>query len=134
MANEPALLIDEILGSKAADDGHHALFKVKISGQEVAVAFPEGQLINLISASATAAKECQRIIQQQPNLKVMLPVQWWEFGLTQDGNFAVLSFRLPGGGEVSFQVPRQWTPQMRETLEVMEGRVSNPFQSGTSKQ
>jgi hypothetical protein len=134
MAEEAALLIDEVLGSKATDDGHHALFRMKTSGQEVTFAFPEGQLMNLISASATASKECQGIIHQQPNLKMMLPVQWWEFGLTPDGNFAVLSFRLPGGGEISFQVPRQWASQMRETLEVIEGRISNPIQTGTSKQ
>jgi hypothetical protein len=134
MAGERALLIDEVLGSKATDDGHHALFKVKTSGQEVVIAFPKDELINLISAAATAAKACQSIIHEQPNLKVMLPVQWWEFGLTPDGNFAVLSFRLPGGGEISFQVPRPWTSQMRETFEVMEGRISNPIQPGTLKQ
>jgi hypothetical protein len=95
-----ALLIDEVLGSKSTDDGKHALFKVKISGQEAAIAFPEGQLLNLISGAATAANASQSIIHNQPNLKMMLPVQWWEFGITPDRNFAVLSFRLPGGGEI----------------------------------
>jgi hypothetical protein len=45
MAEEPAIVIDDILGSKPTNDGRHALLKVLIAGNEVAFALPEENLL-----------------------------------------------------------------------------------------
>jgi hypothetical protein len=135
MANqEQALLIDAVLGSTTSEDGRHALIKMTTSGSEVAFAFPHDKLVDLITAAATASKACESIIQQDPNLRQLLPVEWWEFGVNPDKSFAFLSFRLPGGSQLAFQVPIQWIPKMRETFEVMEGREPMAPPRGTSKQ
>jgi hypothetical protein len=132
--NVAALRIDEILGSSTSDDGAFALFKTLAGGSEVIVAVPREQLVQLITAAATASRACESIIQRDPNLRQVLPVEWWEFGVNPDKSFAFLSFRLPGGSQISFQVPPQWIPQMRETLEVMEGKAPTAPPAGTSKQ
>jgi hypothetical protein len=131
---ELAFVIDMIAGSKASDDGKYALFQTQASGTTVALAIPEDQLIHLISHASNAAGACQKILQRNPELKTIFPVEWWEFGLTTDKQALVLSFRLPGGMEISFQVHRSQIANMRETLETMEGRLPIQPPPGSLKQ
>jgi hypothetical protein len=131
---ELAFVIDVITGSMASDDGKYALFQTQAAGQVITFAIPEDQLIDLMSHASNSAGACQKILQRNPALKTIFPVEWWEFGPTPDKQALVLSFRLPGGKEISFQVHHTQIANMREALETMEGRLPIQPPPGSLKQ
>jgi hypothetical protein len=125
---ELAVVIDKITGSKSSDDGKYALFQTQTSGQTMTLAIPEDQLIHLVTHASNAAGACQKILQRNRELKTIFPVEWWEFGPTPDKQALVLSFRLPGGLEVSFQVHHTQIANMREApLRLTERQIGKAF-------
>lgn len=133
MANIPAITIEKALGSMSSDDGAFGLLNLKSSQGDLWLAVPFEEIPGLISTASSAAGACMKIRAQDSNQKAIFDVEWWEFRLTQDLQNLILSFRLPGGAELSFQVHRDRLPQMRETLETIEGRSQIPPSHQTSK-
>ena len=131
---ELAFVIDTITGSKASDNGKYALFQTQAAGKPLTIAIPEGQLIDLMSHASNAAGACRKILQRNPAIKTIFPVEWWEFGPTPDKQALVLSFRLPGGSEISFQVHHNQIANMRDALEIIEGKEPTQPPPGSLKQ
>ena len=127
MAQVPALSIANIEGVLSTDDGQHALFKVRdAAGVEHVIALPEGQLMHLMSLASQASGQCNKILKRDPNMKHVMPVEWWDVGGTADGQNVILTYRMPGGLELSFQIHRDAAARLHETLAAHLGIATPP--------
>jgi len=133
MANIPAFVIEKVNGVTVTDDGQHALFQVNDGQNTHALAIPVPQLANLMTLSSQAAGEAARKTRADPALKQVFPCEWWQFGLAPDNQTMVLSFRMPGGMEVSFSVHKDRAGQMIEALAAIAGQHAPP-PPGTTRQ
>ena len=114
-----AFALSSIEGVKTTDDGKHALFKTKTaSGAEHVLAVPEHQLMQLMILASKASGDCQKILQGDPQVMHVLPVERWSVGEIPDTQNVILTYRLPGNLEMSFQLHRDAAARMLETLQV----------------
>jgi hypothetical protein len=135
MSNQvPALVINGVLGSTASDDGKTAFLHVKSAANDFMLAIPQDKIVELISTASTAAAACRKILNPDKMEKQVFAVDRWEFGETPDKKGLVLSFRLPGGAEMSFQVHRDRLPQMQEALDMIAGHGPSGPPPGTVRQ
>lgn len=127
MPNMPACPIESVESVSVTDDGRHALFKLRQpGGDEVTIAIPSGELMTLMSFASQASGQAQKLLQSDPKQKHVLPTEWWEIGRHPDGQHVILSFRLPGGLELSFQIHRDAAQRYRETLDATLGSAPLP--------
>ena len=130
MAAYPPIAIAKVKGSFVPDDGRYALIDVELTqGGSIMLDFPAEQLPQLLAAAADAAGRSSRILKTDPSQKHLFPVSWWTVGEAQDGAI-VLSFQLPGGSELSFQLSRDAADRLQEVINAQLGRlpVSPPGQ------
>ncbi len=80
---------------------------------------PAGQLTKLMSLTSKA----YGALQSDPNLKHIFPTTWWDVGGHPDGENVVLSFKLKGGSELSFQIHKDAAQNMRDALDVVLGNA-----------
>ena len=122
MAKIQALTFSRIIASSVSDDGKHALFKAALAGgDEINLSVPSSELMNLMSLASSASGQAQRILQNDPNMKYVFPTDWWDIRTL--GNQVVMSFRMPGGMELSFQIHRDAAARYRETLDAILGQL-----------
>jgi hypothetical protein len=121
-----ATLIQTIEGVVVTENGTNALLKLGTVDQELVLAIPADLLMSLMASLSQACGQAARIQNKDQAIKHVFPCDWWEFGFSPDAQSLLLSFRLPGGMEMSFQVHRDRLPQMRETLSAMEGQAPTP--------
>ena len=53
----------------------------------------------------------------------VLPCEWWEISWTPDREVFALSFRMPSGTVMTFQVPRDGAINMRDSLTIGLGQL-----------
>ena len=94
--------------------GLNGTLQVRVSGRRVRTSCPPHDLMPLMAALSHASAKSARIQKDDRNLKHVLPCEWWSFGLDEAGEQLILSFRVSGGLELSFQVPRDRIQMMRE--------------------
>ena len=134
MTDHVAIAIAKIEGSTVTDDGSHALFEFStVKDETVTIAVPTNELFEFMALASQAMAVAQKILQADPNMKYILPMEWWNIWPHSDGRHVVLSFQLKGGSELSFQVDRGAAQNMRETLGVLLGDVSSPENTDTTK-
>jgi hypothetical protein len=122
-------------GAIVTDDGQSGLFKFSLGdGQDQIFSIPQDQLMPLMAGISQVSGDSARILQQDSAVKHALPAEWWSFAFSSDKTQLLLSFRLPGGMELTFQFARDRLPMMRETLQAMEGQQSTLPPAGTSRQ
>ena len=123
MAKVEALTIKEIDGVNVSDDGQYALLKLGLtSGTELTLAFPEDMLMPLMQCISHASEKAQKTHRNDPRVKLLLPVEWWEIAPHEDK--VIMSFRMTGGMEMSFQIHRDAAMHFRETLSSVLGDKS----------
>ncbi len=125
------ILIDDIVEYQASEDGRHALFRVSSGGAQSVIAFPEDKLPKLIDAASNAAGQAKRILHKNPHEKAVMAVEWWEFG--KHGDQLIMSFRMPGGSEISFAVHQDKIAHMIEVLQTINGQAP-PIDPGAKRQ
>jgi hypothetical protein len=125
MLQIPAIGVTSFEGEDISSDGQLGLFRFLSGETEVVLAIPHEQLISLMAGISNVSGKGRRVRTQNPTGRHVFPCERWAFGLTPDQRHLVLSFRVPGGAELSFQVSRTTIPAMRETLQTMEEGASN---------
>jgi hypothetical protein len=133
MADVVAIGIKSFDGSDVSPDGLHGLFKFHLEDSEMVIAIPHAILMPFMAAISHVSGQSARIRGQDKSIKHVFPCDWWEFSLDHNGQHSILSFQMPGGLEMSFQVARDRITMMRETLETMEGASPTGQSSGSAQ-
>jgi hypothetical protein len=123
MADIRAYSVATFEGGSVTSDGLVALFRfLGCDNAPLTLAVPHGQLLRLMGGISHASAQAAKIRQHNPSVKQFLPCEKWEFGFSSNDQNLFLTLRVPGGIEISFQLPRSHLSHMRQTLEAMEGR------------
>jgi hypothetical protein len=113
-----AINVHGITGVEVTEDGRHALIRVRSGENEANLAFPFEELMPLMQTASTAFAKCQQAQDLDPNTKHLLPCESCQIVPSPDFEHMIFSFRLPGGMEMSFPVPRRHAERMREVMEM----------------
>jgi len=119
MTKIEALTVTDVEASSVPDDANHALVRVATPQGPLTLVIPAEQIQSLMQLLSTAGGQIAKKRQQNPNVKWVASVEWWEFGTHSDQ--LVLAFRMPGGAEQAFQVHRDQAVQMRDVLSAIVG-------------
>ena len=114
-----AVNVTEITGVETTEDGRHALIRFKSGENEAVFAFPFKELLPLMQTASTGFTKCLQAQDANPNAKHILPCENLSASPSPDFKHMIFSFRLIGGMEMSFQVPREHAGRMREFLTLM---------------
>ena len=110
--------VTEITGVETTEDGKHALIRIKSGENEAIFAFPHEQLMELMQTASTGFTKCLQAQDADPSAKHILPCENFSAEPSPDFNHMIFSFRLVGGMEMSYQVPREHAEKMREFLTI----------------
>jgi hypothetical protein len=125
-----AINVTEITGVETTEDGRHALIRFKSGEKETLFAFPFNELMPLMQAASTGFTKCLQTRNVDPNFKHILPCESLATSPSPDFKHMVFSFRLIGGMEMSFQVPREHAEKMRDFMTLM---MQEPGKAPVSK-
>ena len=114
-----AVNVTEITGVETTEDGRHALIHFKSGENEAMFAFPFEELMPLMQWASTGFTKCLQVQNADPNTKHILPCENLAASPSPDFKYMVFSFRLMGGMEMSFQVPREHAGRMRDFMTLM---------------
>lgn len=114
-----AVNVTEITGVEVTKDGRYALIRFKSGENEAIFSFPFEQLIPLMQTASTGFAKCLQARDADPSAKHILPCENFTASPSPDFKQMIFSFRLVGGMEMSFQVPREHAGRMREFLTLM---------------
>lgn len=128
MIDEQALVVENFELSVSAD-GMHILITFGGSGAKAGLVIPHEKAMQLMGLISEAAGDAAGRRNSTSNMKFLLPVKCWEFKHLAEAQIVILSYKLPNEMEISFQVPRQVSAQMRDGLTLLldkGGQVPSP--------
>jgi len=110
-------ILAEIALASASDDGQFVVITFALqNGCDLTLALPVNNAVNLMALNAAAIGHAAKIQTKNSEEIYMFPVHWWKIG-THEGNGAVvLTYRLPGGAEIAFQVSPDAASHMHTVL------------------
>ena len=114
-----AVNVTEITGVETTEDGRHALIRFKSGEKEAIFAFPFEELIPLMQTASTGFTKCLQARDADPSAKHILPCENFSASPSPDFKQMIFSFRLIGGMEMSYQVPREHAGRMRDFFALM---------------
>lgn len=126
MPSPAALSIDSLRGFELTEDGQYLLVN---SNQPDRIAVHCSVMHELLAALSNAIGTSERIRHKTGRVKFAMPCEAWEISKESDsGQHLVVSFRLPGGAELSFRLHANQAKHMTEVLSLATGlaRVANP--------
>ena len=109
-----AINVTEIKGVETTEDGERALIRISSGEHEAIFAVPFEQLAPLMQATSTGFAKCRQAQEVDPNAKHVLPCKTLTAAPSPDFQHMIFSFRLEGGMEMSYSVPRMHAARMRE--------------------
>jgi hypothetical protein len=114
-----AVNVTEITGVETTEDGLHALVRFKSSENEAIFAFPFELLMPLMQTVSTGFSKCEQAQSLDPKTKHILPCENFAVSPAPDFSKMVFSFHLPGGMEMSYEIPREHAAKLREFMTIM---------------
>jgi hypothetical protein len=88
------------------DDGRNVLLRLEPqAGPEIVLAFPAGQINNLIHLLARSGSGARKKRGVDPGMKEAFVVEDWELHVEPEDRVLVLSLMLAGEAEMSFRLP-----------------------------
>ncbi|WP_144113247.1 hypothetical protein [Paraburkholderia sp. BCC1886] len=119
MAPRPPLSIDSIRGFELTGDGQYLMLN---TNQPSSIALHCSVMQELLAALANAIGVSQRIRSKKKSVKFAMPCEAWEVGGERSAStHLILTFRVPGGAELSFRVPRTQAVHLTEVLALASG-------------
>lgn len=107
-----SLLIDSIDRLELASDGKH----LAMHSERSVFRFHYSVFRELLAVLPAAVMQAERLLQQTPHVNFAMGCEGWELGAIDNGNSLVLTFRVQGGANVSFCLPREQIPPMVDAL------------------
>ena len=121
-----------LMGAQVSDNGEMTRLKAKTpSGEEVTLTFPSEELEMLMIALSRAAGQSARIRHANPAEKHVLPCEWWEVNPHPSLQGLLLSFRIPGGLEVTFHLDKDASFRFEEVVATLLGLRTPPIPQGS---
>ncbi|WP_322105603.1 hypothetical protein [Paraburkholderia sp. J41] len=119
MPSSPALAIHSLRDFELTADGQYLM----VNGtQPDSVALHCSVMHELLAALSNAIGRSERIRQKTASVKFTMPCEAWEIGRESgDVQHLVVSFRLPGGAELSFRLQPAQAVHMTEVLSLVTG-------------
>lgn len=114
-----AVNVSEITGIEVSEDGQHALIRFRSGANEAVFAFPFEQLMPLMQTASTGFTMCLQVQNADPTTKHILPCEHYEIGPSPDFTQIIFTFRLPGGMEMSYPVPRRDAKNIRDHMDIL---------------
>ncbi len=122
MAPPQAYSIDALHGFELTEDGQYLMLN---SNQPDRIALHCSVMHALLAALSNAIGSSERIRHKQRSVKFVMPCEAWTVGRdAASAHDLILSFRLPGGAELSFQIERALAGQMADVLALATGPAS----------
>jgi len=119
MSSSTALAIDSLRGFELTEDGQYLMVN---SNQPDAIALHCSVMHELLAALSNAIGHSERIRQKTASVKFAMPCEAWEVGRESGAvQHLVMSFRLPGGAELSFRLHPAQAAHMTEVLSLATG-------------
>jgi hypothetical protein len=119
MSSSRALAIDSLRGFELTADGQYLMLN---SNQPDSVALHCSVMHELLAALSNAIGRSERIRHKAASAKFAMPCEAWEIGRESGGvQHLVVSFRLPGGAELSFRLHPTQAAHMTEVLSLVTG-------------
>ncbi|MDE1181936.1 hypothetical protein [Paraburkholderia sp.] len=114
MALQRGVVVHSLRDFELTPDGQYLLVNSNHSKQ---IALHCSVMQGLLAAIAHAIGRSERIRQRDTHGKVAMPCEGWELGIqAQDASQTVLSFRIPGGAELSFRLSEAQAREMGSLL------------------
>lgn len=126
MSSPTGLAIDSLRGFELTEDGQYLVLN---SNQPDRIALHCSVMHELLAALSNAIGSSQRIRHKTASVKFAMPCEAWEIGKESgSAQNLVVSFRLPGGAELSFRLHAMQAKHMTEVLSLVTGlaRVAKP--------
>jgi hypothetical protein len=132
MSSPTALAIDSLSGFELTEDGQYLMVN---SNQPDAVALHCSVMHELLAALSNAIGRSERIRQKTTSVKFAMPCEAWEVGRESGSvEHLIMSFRLPGGAELSFRLHPAQAAHMTEVLSLATGLATVRRPGGVSMQ
>ena len=123
----------KLQGSQISNDGHTVrLMTTTESGEPISLLFSHEDNEFLLAALAQAASASGQIRHNDPTLKKVLPCEWWEVNPHPEKDGLLLSFRMPGGMEMTFHLPQLAALRFEEVVATLLGLRTLPQTQGPS--
>lgn len=132
MPQPTAFAIDSLHGFELTEDGQYLMLE---SNQPDRIALHCSVMHELLAALSNAIGSSERIRHKRNSVKFAMPCEAWALGKDAGGApHLILTFRLPGGAELSFQLQRTQAAHMTEVLAVATGLAKVDNLTGHSLQ
>ncbi|MCP3723276.1 hypothetical protein M3I53_09035 [Paraburkholderia sp. CNPSo 3272] len=119
MSSSPALAIHSLRDFELTADGQYLMVN---GSQPDSVALHCSVMHELLAALSNAIGRSERIRHKTASVKFTMPCEAWEIGREPgDVQHLVVSFRLPGGAELSFRLQPAQAVHMTEVLSLATG-------------
>ncbi|MEX3981938.1 hypothetical protein AB4Y45_23500 [Paraburkholderia sp. EG287A] len=119
MPSSPALAIHSLRDFELTADGQYLMVN---GNQPDSVALHCSVMHELLAALSNAIGRSERIRHKTASVKFTMPCEAWEVGRESgDVQHLVVSFRLPGGAELSFRLQPAQAVHMTEVLSFATG-------------
>ncbi|WP_322057821.1 hypothetical protein [Paraburkholderia sp. J63] len=119
MSTSTSLAIDSLRGFELSADGQYLMVN---GNQPDSVSLHCSVMHELLAALSNAIGRSERIRHKAASVKFAMPCEAWEVG-RESGTVQhlVMSFRLPGGAELSFRLHPAQAAHMTEVLTLATG-------------
>ncbi|MFL9996374.1 hypothetical protein PQR34_35595 [Paraburkholderia sediminicola] len=119
MSPPVALEIHSLNSFELTADGQYLMFK---GNQPEVIALHYSVMHELLAALSHAIGWSQRVRRKKDDMNFAMPCEAWAIGGDKDeSSHLVLTFRLPGGAELSFRMHRAEARHMTEVLSLVTG-------------
>lgn len=119
MSQPVAVAIHSLHSFELTGDGQYLMLK---GNQPDSIALHYSVMHELLAAISNAIGWSARVRQQNDDVKFAMPCEAWAVGKDKgESSHLLLSFRLPGGAELSFRMPRAEVRHMTEVLSLVTG-------------
>ncbi|WP_434112293.1 hypothetical protein [Paraburkholderia caffeinilytica] len=119
MSPPVALEIHSLNSFELTADGQYLMFK---GNQPEVIALHYSVMHELLAALSNAIGWSQRVRRKKDDMKFAMPCEAWAIGGDKnESSHLVLTFRLPGGAELSFRMHRAEARHMTEVLSLVTG-------------
>jgi hypothetical protein len=115
-----AVEFKELTGSSHSDDGSHGLFKFMTEQGEFTVALPAAQLPRVMANVSDISAKIGRMQSKNARQALAFPCTIWDFTGEPNTETFSMSFRIPGGMEMTFQLSKKQISLMKDALTAAE--------------